>query len=48
MHGQVGALIRDKGIAQVEALDCRAMDYDWDMMLKKIGESKPDMVFVGD
>ncbi len=48
MHAQVAAYIRAKGLAQVEALDCRAMDYDWDTMLEKIKESSPNMVFLGD
>ena len=48
MHAQVAAFVRAKGIAQVQALDCRALDYDWDMMLKKVLELKPDMVFLGD
>ncbi len=48
MHAQAAAFVRSKGIAEVVALDCRADDYDWDMMLTKIGEIKPDMVFVGD
>ena len=48
MHAQVAAYVRSKGIAQVDALDCRAMSYDWTAMLSKIKESKPDMVFVGD
>ena len=48
MHAQVAAYIRSKGLAQVEALDCRALDLDWDAMLAKIGESEPTIVFVGD
>ncbi len=48
MHAQVAAYIRSKGIGEVVALDCRALDMDWDAMLVKIGEIKPDMVFVGD
>ncbi len=48
MHAQVAAYIRSKGIAEVVALDCRAMDMDWDAMLVKIGEIKPTHVFVGD
>ena len=48
MHAQAAAYVRSKGIARVQAMDCRAMDYDWDMMLTKIGEAKPDMVFLGD
>ena len=45
MHAQVAAYVRSKGIANVEALDCRAMDMDWDAMLNKIAQSKPDMIF---
>jgi anaerobic magnesium-protoporphyrin IX monomethyl ester cyclase len=48
MHAQVAAYIRSKGIADVIALDCRAVDMDWDTMLNKIAEIKPDIVFVGD
>ena len=48
MHAQVAAYIRSKDLATVEALDCRALDMDWDAMLAKIAESKPDIVFVGD
>jgi anaerobic magnesium-protoporphyrin IX monomethyl ester cyclase len=48
MHAQVAAYIRSKGVAEVVALDCRALDMDWDAMLAKIGEIKPDIVFVGD
>ena len=48
MHAQVAAYVRSKGIATVEALDCRALDIDWDIMLAKIAEIKPDMVFLGD
>ncbi len=48
MHAQVAAYIRSKGLAEVEAIDCRARDYDWDMMMQKIKESSPDMVYLGD
>jgi radical SAM superfamily enzyme YgiQ (UPF0313 family) len=48
MHAQAAAYIRSKGVAQVVALDCRAMDYDWQTMLTKIAEIKPDIVFLGD
>ncbi len=48
MHAQAAAYMRTKKIADVEAMDCRAMDYDWNMMLQKIRDSKPDMVFVGE
>ncbi len=48
MHAQAAAYVRTKGIATVEALDCRALDYDWDKMMDAVAASKPDMVFVGD
>ncbi len=48
MHAQAAAFIRSKGIATVDALDCRALDYDWDKMLEVIAQKQPDMVFVGD
>ena len=48
MHAQVAAYIRSKGIAQVVALDCRALDLDWDAMVAKIAEIQPTMIFVGD
>ncbi len=48
MHAQVAAYVRSKGLAAVEALDCRAMDYDWNAMMEFIAKSKPDIVFLGD
>ena len=48
MHAQTAAYVRAKGIASVEALDCRALDYDWNKMMDAVSASKPDMVFVGD
>ena len=48
MHAQAAAYVREKGIAEVEALDCRAMDYDWDTMVEKVKISQPDIVFLGD
>jgi anaerobic magnesium-protoporphyrin IX monomethyl ester cyclase len=48
MHAQVAAYVRSKGIASVDALDCRALDLDWDAMLVKIAEKNPTMVFLGD
>lgn len=48
MHAQLAAYLRTKGLADVEALDCRALDMDWDAMMKFVKESKPDMVFVGE
>ncbi len=48
MHAQVAAYLRAKGIAEVEALDCRALDMDWDGMLRHVASSRPDIVFVGE
>ncbi len=48
MHAQVAAYLRAKKIAEVTALDCRAMNYNWEQMLQKIKESGADMVFLGD
>ncbi len=48
MHAQVAAYVRAKGIATVDALDCRALDMDWDAMLASMEKTKPEMVFLGD
>ena len=29
MHAQVAAYLRTKGLAEVDALDCRALEMDW-------------------
>ena len=48
MHAQLAAYLREKKLAHVEALDCRALDMDWQAMLKHVKESKPEIVFVGE
>ena len=48
MHAQLAAFLREKKTADVEALDCRALELDWDGMLAKVREIKPDIVFVGE
>ena len=48
MHAQLAAYLREKKLADVDALDCRADDIDWDGMLKYVQDTKPDMVFVGE
>jgi len=48
MHAQLGAYLREKKLADVEALDSRALDMDWDGMLEYVKKSQPDMVFVGE
>ncbi|HLD87724.1 MAG TPA: hypothetical protein VI955_00195, partial [Candidatus Omnitrophota bacterium] len=48
MHAQLAAYLREKNLAQVEVLDSRALDMDWEAMLKFVQNSKPDIVFVGE
>ncbi|MBN1869603.1 MAG: radical SAM protein [Candidatus Omnitrophica bacterium] len=48
MHAQLAAYLRAKGAAEVDALDCRAMEMDTAAMLKYVQKTKPDMVFVGE
>ncbi len=48
MHAQLAAYLRTKEIADVAVLDSRALDLDWQGMLKAVKEIKPDMVFVGE
>lgn len=48
MHAQLAAFLREKKIADVDALDCRALDMDWEAMVKYAQETKPDVVFVGE
>jgi len=48
MHAQAAAYVREKGIAEVDALDCRALKYDWDRMIEEIKKTNPDMVVLGD
>jgi radical SAM superfamily enzyme YgiQ (UPF0313 family) len=48
MHAQLAAYLREKKIAEVAALDSRALKLDWNAMMQRIEEIKPDMVFVGE
>ena len=48
MHAQLGAYMREKDLGEPSAIDCRASELDWDGMLKRVEEIKPDMVFVGE
>lgn len=48
MHAQLAAYLREKKLADVEALDARALGMDWEAMLKYVQNSRPDMVFVGE
>ena len=48
MHAQLASYLREKKLAEVDALDCRALEMNWDDMLKYALKTKPDMVFVGE
>lgn len=48
MHAQLAAYLREKKLAEVEALDSRALGLDWDTMLNSVKKSNPDIVFVGE
>ncbi len=49
MHAQLAAYLREKNLADdVNALDCRALEMDWDAMLKYAKDYQPDIVFVGE
>ncbi len=48
MHAQLAAYVREKGLGEVDALDSRALEMDWDGMLAYVKKSAPDMVFVGE
>jgi len=47
LHAQLAAFIREKKAAQVEVLDCRALDLDIDEMMAEIGARRPDITFFG-
>ncbi len=48
MHAQLAAYLREKKLAEVVALDCRALDMGWEDMMKEVAKIKPTMVFVGE
>lgn len=48
MHAQLAAYLRSKKLADVAVLDCRALDMDWQGMLKAVKDINPTMVFVGE
>jgi anaerobic magnesium-protoporphyrin IX monomethyl ester cyclase len=47
LHAQLGAFIREKQAAEVEALDCRALACDDNGMLDEVKRRRPDVVFFG-
>ncbi len=48
MHAQLAAYLREKKLAEVDALDSRALELDWKGMIEYVRKSKPDVVFVGE
>jgi len=47
LHSQVAAFVQEKKAADVEVLDCRALDLDDDQMLDEVRRRRPDVVFFG-
>jgi len=48
MHAQLAAYVREKKLGTPQVIDSRAENLDWDGMMKRVRELKPDMVFVGE
>lgn len=48
MHAQLAAYLREKKLAEPAVIDSRAEGLDWDGMMKRVDEIKPDIVFVGE
>ena len=48
MHAQLAAYLREKGLSDVDALDCRALGMNWQEMVAYAQKTKPDIVFVGE
>ena len=47
LYAQAAALVREKEVASVEVLDCRALGLDDNQMVEEVGKRKPDVVFFG-
>jgi radical SAM superfamily enzyme YgiQ (UPF0313 family) len=47
LHAHLAAFVREKGVAEVAALDCRALELDSNAMIEHIREVAPDAVFFG-
>ena len=47
LHAQVAAFIREKNTAEVDTLDCRALELDEKQMLEEVQKKSPDVVFLG-
>ncbi|MFQ5681978.1 MAG: B12-binding domain-containing radical SAM protein [Candidatus Binatia bacterium] len=47
LYAQLAAFIREKKSADVEVLDCRALEIDDDEMIEEVKKRQPDVVFFG-
>lgn len=47
-YAQLAAYVRQKGLAEVEVLDCRALELNYPEMVNRVQEMRPDMVVLGD
>ncbi len=47
-YAQLAAYVRQQQLADVEVLDCRALDLDYPSMMKKVKNINPDVVVMGD
>ncbi len=47
LHAQLAAFVREKKAADVEVLDCRALDLDDEQMVEEVQRRRPNAVFFG-
>ena len=47
LHAQLAAFVREKKVAEVAVLDCRALDLTEAQMIERIREKAPDAIFLG-
>lgn len=47
LYTQLAAFIREKKAAEVEVLDCRALELNDEEMMEEVGKKRPDLVFFG-
>jgi len=47
LHSQLAAFVREKRAAEIEVLDCRALELDDEQMIEAVKRKRPDVVFFG-
>lgn len=47
LYSQLAAFVREKKVAEVDVLDCRALDLDENQMVDEVGKRCADVVFFG-